>query len=291
MTISALSANTIYYFAMKTYDEVPNTSGLSNVTNFPTAVPPSTSIPSAGPSGVVLDRVAFYGQAYPQSTLAITRNSATDRMVKQNPFESIIINNDGSFRIIYDGLSRDNYFFTIKAIDKTGVSGALSAFSVPVQSVLYELRDILLAPTLSFEKSSVAKNAIVKVKGYAVPSYVVELEVDGSKYRDSKSDATGLWSFDIDTAYLSYGEHRARVAHISPDGKTKSFSLSRTFKIVQFVVSKSDFNNDGTIDIRDWSIFLFRWGNIDQNVKIQADLNDDNKVDIFDFSIFLQSIK
>jgi hypothetical protein len=40
LTISGLTAGTTYYFAMKTSDEVPNESGLSNVTNASAAVVP-----------------------------------------------------------------------------------------------------------------------------------------------------------------------------------------------------------------------------------------------------------
>jgi len=42
MTVSGLSSGTVYYFAIKTSDEVPNTSGISNVPNLSTSSGPST---------------------------------------------------------------------------------------------------------------------------------------------------------------------------------------------------------------------------------------------------------
>ena len=47
MTVSGLSASTTYYFAMKTADEVPNTSGLSNVVSKATTASSDTTAPSA----------------------------------------------------------------------------------------------------------------------------------------------------------------------------------------------------------------------------------------------------
>ena len=53
MTITGLSASTTYYFAMKTLDEVPNTSGLSNVPSAATitAVTPAVQFAAATSSG------------------------------------------------------------------------------------------------------------------------------------------------------------------------------------------------------------------------------------------------
>jgi prepilin-type N-terminal cleavage/methylation domain-containing protein len=47
MTVSSLSANTTYYFAMKTSDEVPNISALSNVPSLATLPLPDTTPPAA----------------------------------------------------------------------------------------------------------------------------------------------------------------------------------------------------------------------------------------------------
>lgn len=41
MTVSGLSSSTTYYFAIKTFDEVPNTSGISNVPSLATLSPPT----------------------------------------------------------------------------------------------------------------------------------------------------------------------------------------------------------------------------------------------------------
>jgi phosphodiesterase/alkaline phosphatase D-like protein len=47
MTVSGLSSNTTYYFAIKTSDEVPNTSAISNVPSASTSALPDTTAPAA----------------------------------------------------------------------------------------------------------------------------------------------------------------------------------------------------------------------------------------------------
>jgi chitodextrinase len=47
MVVTGLTAGTLYYFAMKTLDEVPNTSGLSNVASGTTSPAPDTVAPDA----------------------------------------------------------------------------------------------------------------------------------------------------------------------------------------------------------------------------------------------------
>jgi len=52
MTISGLSSNTTYYFAMKTSDEIPNVSEISNVVSDTTASGDIT--PLSAPSGLAV---------------------------------------------------------------------------------------------------------------------------------------------------------------------------------------------------------------------------------------------
>lgn len=52
MTVSGLASATTYYFAMKTADEVPNTSGLSNVASLATLTPPQANYLVVNTTGV-----------------------------------------------------------------------------------------------------------------------------------------------------------------------------------------------------------------------------------------------
>jgi len=150
----------------------------------------------------------------------------------------------------------------------------------------------LVSPTVSFKKSALFKGDVLKVHGYAGPGHMIELLLDGLKHEGIKADTSGYWSSDMDITYLPYGEHNVRVRQISPDGGTiSSFSPTRIFKILQLIITEADLNGDGVVNIRDWSIFLFRWGSEDMSLRIKNDLNNDGEINVFDFSIFLQSIK
>lgn len=292
MTITGLSANTTYYFALKTSDEVPNTSTISNSPSLATV---SISVPAPAPSsggtgGVTLRKVTFAGQAYPKSKIDIFHKSL-DASFVQSLQISNTVNDAGVFNASYTGLASGKYLFTLRAIDKDSRATSILPFNITLDGTMVEIKDILFPPTLGFLKSLIAKNDTMKVMGYAVPSYMVKLEVDGSEFKNAKADSTGFWNFDVDTTYLSYGDHNVRISQTSPDGKSKNFSLTRTFKIARLPVSKADMNGDSAVNINDWSIFLFQWGSAKEDIKLKNDLNGDGKVNIFDLSIFLQIIK
>ncbi|PIT92873.1 MAG: hypothetical protein COU08_00115 [Candidatus Harrisonbacteria bacterium CG10_big_fil_rev_8_21_14_0_10_42_17] len=297
--VSGLSAETTYYFALKTSDEVPNISDISNVPGLATTVAGSGGEES-GEGGDVGEsggggtprRAVFSGQAYPESKIEILRRSMLGEIYVQSPEENFNIDAHGSFTFSYTGLIGDDYFFALRAKDKDGQSTGIVAFNAPLQGDLFEAKNILVSPTVSFNKSALSKNDVLKVHGYADPNYMIELLLDGSRREDVKADSSGYWSSDIDITYLSYGEHTVRVRQISPDGGTvSSFSPTRIFKILQLIIPETDLNGDGVVDIRDWSIFIFRWGSEDMSLRIKNDLNNDGEINVFDFSIFLQSIK
>ena len=302
ITVTGLDAETTYYFAIKTSDEVPNESALSNVPSLATLAEgedeeedeeESAPAPSGGGGGGgTLRRVIFSGYAYPENTIEVLRKSAADESYLQVPSESIKINDDGSFSITYIGLTGADYFFALNVKDKDSRSAGILAFNVSLWGDLFEVKDIIVPPTIGFEKAAIAKNEVMKILGYATPQNVVELEIDGSsKYKKTTADELGLWSFELDTTYLAYGEHSVRARQIISEAKASNFSLTRVFRLSKLSVLKADLNGDNVIDIRDWSVFLFRWGNEDSALRRQNDINGDGEVDIFDFSLFLQAIK
>jgi len=316
MAVAGLSASTVYFFAMKTWDEVPNTSNLSNVLSLATLAEEGggdegdkedevggeeeeeggegeETLPgAANGGGITMRQAIFSGYAYPGSFIEIFQKSIVDEsyFVKINS-ENIKVADDGSFLASYTGLINTDYLFSLRIEDKDGRSAGILAFNVLLSNDLFEVKNIIAPPTIGFEKASIVKNEVIKILGYATPYNVVELEVDGLKYKETKADQFGFWNFDVDTAHLAYGDHSARARQIALDAKSSNFSLTRIFKLSKAIISKGDLNSDNIVDIRDWSIFLFRWGNEDSALRLQNDINEDGEVNIFDFSLFLQAIK
>ena len=94
-------------------------------------------------------------------------------------------------------------------------------------------------------------------------------------------------------ALVREGDKKLRELMIKQDkdGKRESdWSATKSFLVAQTTVPEADFNGDGMIDIRDWSVFLSRWNEKSDARKV-LDLNHNGKVDISDASIFLQSLK
>lgn len=255
---------------------------------------PSPSAPSptteGGGGGRPPRRVTFSGMAYPKSTVEILRKTADDDYYK--PAERTTLAEDGSFSVEYTGLTdAAEFLFALRVKDREGNDTGILAFNVPKYVEIWTVKDILVPPTLSFEQSAMTKNTVTKIAGFATPHHTVELELDGTTYGEAKADASGVWTIAMDTTYLAYGEHSARARQVAADGRASNFSFTRVFALSKLSSPKADLNADAAVDIRDWSIFLFRWGHEDADVRLRNDMNGDGTISIFDFSIFLQAMK
>ena len=201
-----------------------------------------------------------------------------------------MVKEDGTFTVTHSGFLSGDYLFALRVYDKDGRDSGILAFTLAVYGDLAEAKDILVPPTIALSASHATKNDTLSVEGYAVPSHTIELEIDRSIFQSTQADQSGFWSFPMDTRYLSFGTHTVRVRQSSPATNAYNFSRTRVFKVSRLVAPQADFTRDGVVDIADWSIFLFRWENKDdEKIHMQNDLNGDGKVDVFDFSIFLKA--
>ena len=221
MTISGLSASTTYYFALKTSDEVPNDSGLSNVPSADTLAsgggspPPSPTPapqPSGGGGGVSPTTVFVTGQAYPGGKIEFLRKSIQDEIFRNTPEATSTVSADGAFRIQLIGLLQGEYLFALRAEDKDGRKTGIIALNSDLRtSDRLEAQDILVPPTLEFEKAVMTLGGEMKIKGYAASERKIEIEIDGILKGETKSDTNGYWTFATSTAPFRIGDHYARA--------------------------------------------------------------------------------
>lgn len=233
----------------------------------------------------------FYGYTYPGADMQVFAKSSVTGPYTSVPFKTVTIADDGSFKISLENFSQANYFFGIQAKDKNGNSTAIISFSqLAVAGVELVVRDILIPPTLALDSASVAIKNPVMLSGYAIPGATLNFLIDGKTADTGRPDASGFYSFAATTTGLSLGSHSVQVKEVFA-GKTSDSSLQKTFMLATQANSIVDLNGDQSATISDWSILLSRWRSTDKAVQQTIDFNRDGKVDIRDFSIFLTAFQ
>jgi hypothetical protein len=287
MTVSSLSAGTTYYFAIKTSDEMPNVSALSNVPSLSTSGGSGVSIPEGG-GGVRPSTIRFSGRAYPGSSIEVLTMSALDVLINV-PLESSSVDSDGVFFAQTLGLISGSYFVGLQITDKDGNKTDFISFDVDLLSEYLIVGDMIIPPTMLIETQEVKIGEDVHMSGYGIPETTLELNIDDELVQVYELKDDGSYNIAYNVSSLSVGTHYVRVReHDLVNDEYSAFSSSRAFKITALLFPEADLNKDDKVNITDWSIFLSKWGSEEE--KSSIDFNGDGKVNIIDLSIFLRAI-
>ncbi|MFC1756764.1 fibronectin type III domain-containing protein [Patescibacteria group bacterium] len=291
-TVTGLSPSTTYYFAIKTSDEVPNESAVSNVPSDTTSEESSIVITGdSGGGGVAATMVVFGGQAYPGSEIIVQFKDSLNNQFRNVPLSTYQMENDGKFYISYMAFLSGKYFFSLKAQDKLGQTTGIKSYNVDFnseKSLIVE--DILFPPTLNFGNGVYTLNEDINISGYSTAHSKINLSIDDIIKKETTSDKDGCYQFVFSPSELEVGDYFAKVSQTSVGGEESGFSFPRAFRISSLSFPRADFNKDNGINITDWSIFLYRWGSEEESLKRTIDLDDNGQVNIIDFSIFLKNI-
>ncbi len=297
-TVTGLSSGTTYYFALKTSDEVPNTSAISNVPSGTTSTETTSSITippdSLSRGGVLPTEIIFAGKAYPGGTVRFYRRSSIDvQNINTYILDTETVADDGGFfEKKFTALLQGEYFFAVEAKDKNGRSSGISGFTADlISSNSLKAENLFVPPTLDFIQNRVSRGKPVTAIGYTFPASKVELLIDNVLRYSTEAAKDGAYSLAIETARFSPREHFLRARAIGPNDEASGFSSIKTFVISPLSYPQADFDGDSIINIKDWSVFLFRWRSADMALKRTADLDGNKIVDIKDLSIFLTAIK
>ena len=159
-------------------------------------------------------------------------------------------------------------------------------------STLLALDASVLSPTLGLVNPVVRRGDVVGVVGNAAPGYTVRAQVDGdAAVLTGRAAADGSYKILFPTAALAFGSHTVRVQQVSPAGIRSDYSPQKVFIVTTLFTPQTDFNQDGVVNIQDWSVFLARWSSPIASVRLLDDLNGDGKVDVTDLSIFVRTLK
>ena len=231
--------------------------------------------------------ITFSGHAYPLSKVSLLKDGELILSTIAGPDSkfSISLNND---------LSNGNYIFSLQGEDSNGRKSTL--FNVPLYitaNTATTVSGVFITPTITVDKSTVAKGDNLAIFGQSVPSskIIISIHSPVEIFKNIDSDTKGVYLLNLDTSVLDYGEHQAKSkASLAED--ISSFSPIANFTVgtsnilnkeTKNCTIKADLNNDCKVNLVDFSILAY-WYKKNSFPK-KYDLNSDGKIDIKDFSI------
>ncbi len=245
--------------------------------------------------GPIETTISFSGRAYPLSQVVLLKDGQIALQTIAGP--------DAKFETNLKGLSAGNYVFSLYSQDSSGKRSALFTFSVFVTNgATTKVSGIFLSPTIGVNKTSIKKGDNLAIFGQTVPkgNILISLEGQEKSVVQTLSDSQGVYLYNLDTATLSLGQYLAQSKSSfqeekSPFGESVSFSVLATepksgeeTPTPIPLVAKGGFNNDGRINIVDFSIAAFWYKRpLTNTMKLMEKefFNGDGKIDLVDFSI------
>ena len=248
-----------------------------------------TSVGGGGGGGgvYVAPSVTFTGRAYPGARVSLFARVGGQDIPLERDIE---VRADGTFTIDFSGALRGLESFGLAILDKDGKIAQIKTYTMDKVTRATEEKNLYIAPTAGLVSRTVTIGNNVGLTGSAAPGSVVKAEIDGQLVETEVAVGSGgTYRLLVNTRELAYGGHVVRVKQVDKNGIESDWSPLKVFTVTRTLVTRADLNNNGSVDIGDWSIFLTRFGSTDAEKRRQVDLNDDGKVDISDFSIFIRS--
>ena len=137
------------------------------------------------------------------------------------------------------------------------------------------------------------------IQGYAAPKATVRIFIDGSEVGTvGVNILSGQYRYVMSTDSLSAGRHSA-LATQTFGGIQSDSSSQQSFTVSTLANPRADLNGDGTLSIKDLSIYLSLLKNLgvdlgtlhtlDKNLLNALDLNGDGVLNVQDLSIMLKA--
>jgi len=234
-----------------------------------------------GPTSLLI-----FGMAYPESEVKILRDGKEIARVKAD--------SKGNFSFQTTDITPGVNSLSFWAEDKFGLRSILYTLTFEVMpNAVTTVRGAYLPPTIGAEKNVVRRGETLKFFGHSIPEAKVLVYVASPKeiVQETVSKKMGEWELLFNTSPLTEETmHTAKSQYKTiVEGATVVSGFS---KFVTFFVGKgapagtcpgADLNQDGKVNLTDFSILLYFWGSNNPC----ADQNQDGKVDLVDFSIMM----
>ncbi len=227
--------------------------------------------------------VIFKGRAYPLANLTILKNDTVISTFKAQE--------TGLFEREIKGFPGGTFNFSIFAEDTDGRRSVTVGFTVSIlEGRTTTISGIFISPTIELGPTQVEQGQSVNILGQAFPQSQINIFVSSNEIvKEALADTKGKWAYKLDTSPLELGEHKSRAKAIFGEGEQSPLSQILAFLIVKkgaLVCKGADLNFDGKVNIIDFSILLYFWGQRNPSNGC-ADINFDGIVNIVDFSIMM----
>lgn len=265
--------------------------GTVNLTSEVTIVPGGEENNGVGRTPVVPSigkgKVIFKGVAYPEAQVNLLQESA---LVASQSTNSL-----GQFTVEIDNLAEGVYTFSLQVQQVTGYKSLITSYTFNViADTVTTISTIVLPPTLELTQNSLNLGEFLPVVGRAAPLSRVVIGLDDQDaFAEVVADQSGNWQYLLDSKALSLGEHGLKAKMGIADGnfsiycEEQKFILSAEGEPIPEVLGPTkrtaDFNNDGKVDLVDFSILLYYWSRASE----LTDIDKSGIVDLVDFSILL----
>lgn len=268
-------------------------SSYSRTLNFDVESTPSSDNGGGGGGGGGLSqpsvetKARILGRAYPESKVTVLKDGVVEG--------AIAADEKANFAFEITDITAGIHTFGVWAEDSDGHRGRTYSFTTNIrENTITTIDNIFLPPTIDVTKEKVEKGDDMGILGQTTPGSTIKLHINSEEdiVKEFQAKKNGTWFYRFDTALVEKGTHktRARAVSLDPEKLTSTFSLPAEFTVGEkpqpgTSYKKADINQDGRVDITDFSIMLYNWGPDFTNSR--ADINNDNTVDIRDFSILL----
>ena len=293
-TKTGLSGGATYYFKIKAKTSGGTFLVFSNeVSAAPTGAATPGPTGGGGSSTILAGSLNIKGGASPGVTLIILRNG--------NIVATATADNQALFETSLTGITPGLHNFGLYVIDREGIKNSTYSFQKNIVHSVVSSVTAVLSPTLKLSHTVIKQGEKLTASGYTMPNAEASIWVDSKIAQSANSNQAGFWNGTIDTIALALGKHEIKVqARRGID--LSQFSLALEFEIdaeksiptpppkapgVPGAPAQiSDLNEDGRVNLVDFSILLYFWLRPAEANAI-ADINKDGFTDLVDFSIML----
>lgn len=234
------------------------------------------------------DSAVFKGRAYPQSVISVLKNGLV--------LNELPANSDGTFEVPVHNIVPGTYTFSLLAKDKNGLKSSKVTYTIIITSgIVTEIKNIIIPPTITTDKTEVKQGDTITFSGFAAPSSWVDVSIftQNGLITTVEASSSGAWSYTFSTTGLDLGDLTTK-ARFKLGSEYSLYSESVVVTIgtkntlrkknpIGLINARCDLNNDGRVNLLDFSIMAFWYKRLGFPQKV--DLNSDGRINLTDLSI------